>query len=288
MPPAAFTVALAQPRAGGDVGRIDWAVDAVHQAARLGAELLLFPEGYPGPMRATERYDAAAPLAAAAAAAGCAVCWSRVEATADGRFHMVGYLHGPHGGQVGRYVRSHPATGDVHQVLSGTPIAPGPRLADLVDLGGVRAGLLVCSELWLPEIARVLAIRGAEVLLAPAGGAFGPLRRNWRIIARARAIENHCYVAVTQSLFADERGLAMVAGPEDDVAELAGEGVLVARLDLQRPRWLRAADDSMAEPKPSVAGLLRARRPELYGDLATAGDGLYDYEQAATPAPSTT
>jgi 5-aminopentanamidase len=285
MPSDVFTVALAQPRVGGDSDKVEWAVAAVHQAAASDAELLLFPEAYPGPSRAAEQYDAAAPLAAAAAETGCAVCWSRVEAGGDGRFHLVVYLHGPDGAQVGRYVRAHPATGDVHQVLSGTTIAPGPRLADLVDIGGVRVGLLVCSELWLPEIARVLAVRGAEVLLAPAGGAFGPLARNWRIIARARAIENLCYVAVTQNLFGDERGLAMVAGPEDDVAELAGEGVLVARLDLQRPRWLRAADDSMVEPKPfrSLPGLLRARRPTLYDDLTAGGDGLYDYEQAAAP-----
>lgn len=137
------------------------------------------------------------PLAAAAAASGCAVCWSRVEADANGRYHLVVYVIGGDGRQLGRYVRAHPATGDVHQVLSGTAIAPGPALADLVEIGGVPVGLLVGSELWLPEVTRVLAFCGAELLLAPACGAFGPLARNWQAVARARAIENQCYLALT-------------------------------------------------------------------------------------------
>jgi hypothetical protein len=70
-------------------------------------------------------------------------------------------------------------SGDVHQVPSCHWDRPGPALADLADIGGVPVGLLVCSALWLPEVARVLAVR-AELLLAPAGGAFGPLDRNWQ------------------------------------------------------------------------------------------------------------
>jgi 5-aminopentanamidase len=286
-PRSTLVVAVAQPQVirpphvGDQVHR---AVAALHEAARWGAELLLFPEGYPGPLRVGEDYDPAVPLAEAAATTGCAVCWSRIEADRDGRFHLVVYMIGSDGRQLGRYLRAHPATGDVHQTLSGTAIAPGPALADLIEVAGVPVGLLVCSELWLPEAARVLAIRGAELLLAPAGGAFGPLARNWQAIARARAIENQCYLALTQGLFGEEPGLAMIAGPEDDVAALAGEGVLVAQLDLQRARWLRTTDDSMAEPKPfrSLPGLLRARRPGLYAELTDPADGLYDYQAAAT------
>lgn len=56
---------------------------------------------------------------------------------------------GGDGRQLSRYVRAHPASGDVHQILSGTAMAPGPMIADLVEVAGIRAGLLVGSELWL-------------------------------------------------------------------------------------------------------------------------------------------
>jgi predicted amidohydrolase len=36
---------------------------------------------------------------------------------------------------------------------------------------------------------------------------------NWQLMARARAIENELYVGLTQQLFGDESGSAMVAGP---------------------------------------------------------------------------
>jgi 5-aminopentanamidase len=57
------------------------------------------------------------------------------------------------------------------------------------------------------------------------------------------------------------------------------EDLIVATLDLARARWLRDRDDSLEEPKPfsTIPGLLRARRPELYAELAAAADDLYDY-----------
>ena len=144
-------------------------------------------------------------------------------------------------------------------------------------------GIVICSELWLPEVARGLAVAGAEVLLAPAGGGFGRVAANWRLIARARAIENECYVGMTQALFDQEGGAALIAGPEAVLAESGRPGLVIADCDLERARWLRAHDDSMAVPKPfaSLPGLLRARRPEMYGALTEPCAGLYDYEAAA-------
>jgi predicted amidohydrolase len=282
---AELVVAVHQPRVRlgeAAAANVDDAVAATREAAAAGAGIVLFPEGYPGPMRVSSAYETAEPMAAVAAETGCAVCWSRVEPGGDGSYYKVAYVYGPEGQTLLRYVRAHPATGDVHPTLNGTALAPGSELA-LFELDGVPIGLLICSELWLPEVARILAVRGAEVILAPAGGGFGRVAGNWQLVTDARAIENQCYVAMTQSLYADERGSALIAGPEEVVASSADEGVLVGPLDLSRVRWLRARDDSMEEPKPfsSLPGLLRARRPELYGELAEPAEGLYDYWHAA-------
>ncbi len=108
------------------------------------------------------------------------------------------------------------------------------------------------------------------------------MAENWRLIARARAIENNCYVGMTHSRYAGEPGAALIAGPESIVSDGADseDELVLGQLDLERVRWLRAADDSMADPKPftSLPGLVRAARPELYGDLAAPRAGLYDYE----------
>ena len=208
-----------------------------------------------------------------------AACWGRVEPKGDGSFETVVVANDRSGSRLTRYVRSHPATGDVHPVLSGAGMSPGGE-PGLFEFEGIRFGIAICSELWNPELCRVLALRGADVLLAPAGGGFGRVAGNWQLMARARAIENQLHVGLTQQLFGGESGSAMIAGPEAVLAIRKEPGLLLADLDLVHQRWLRDHDDSMQEPKPfsSLPGLLRARRPGLYGDLAAPADGLYDYD----------
>ena len=258
--------------------RVEEAVGHVRSAGEAGADLVLFPEGYPGPLKITSEYDAAPALAAAAREAGIAACWSRVERCGDGTWRKVAYVTGPDGSELMRYERAHPATGDVHPTLSGTHLTPGDGFG-LATVAGVRVGVLICSELWVPEIARTLALEGAEVILGPAGGGFHRVAPNWQLVTRARAIENQCYVAMTQHLFGEESGAALIAGPERVEDSLDGPGMMVADLDLERVRWLRSTDDSMDEPKlfDSLPGLLRMRRPELYGAVTAPREGLYDY-----------
>lgn len=279
---ASLSVAVLQPRVGDPAdtaANVALAVDAIDRAAAAGAALLLFPETFPGPMRAEAAADVEPEVAAAAAAGRISVCWSRLERS-EGHSHVVAYLTNERGERVLRYVRAHPATGDVHEVLNGAKVAPGPELG-FARLAATTVGITICSELWLPEAVRVLAVRGAELILAPAGGGFGPVAENWRLIARARAIENNCHVLMTHSRFGGEPGHALIAGPESVVADGEGGGeLLIGEIDLARGRWLREQDDSMAEPKPfrALPGLIRAGRPELYGELAVPRPDRYRYE----------
>jgi predicted amidohydrolase len=283
-PPDVLRAAVVQPRVlvgQRSAENVTLATRAVARAAADGARLVLFPEAYPGPLRAGDPYAVGGAMAEAAARAGAYVAWGCVERGEDSLWRVVTELTGPDGSVVARAARTHPATGDVHPVLSGTTIAPGDDLAT-VRVDGVGVGLLTCSELWLPEVARILALRGAEVILAPAGGGLGAVAENWRLVARVRAIENQCHALLTQGRYGGERGAALIAGPEGVLAASEDREIVVADLDLTRARWLRGRDDSMEEPKPfrSLPGLLRARRPELYGELAAPREGLYDYAAA--------
>lgn len=284
--PKSLRLAVCQPLAmegEPEERKVEAAVAAVAEAGQRGVELMTFPEAYPGPIRSGSAYDAADAMREAAAAAACAVCWSRVERGDDGLYRTIAYLCDADGSPVRRYERSHPATGDVHEVLSGVGMAAGSEFCTAELASGLRVGVLICSELWLPEIARSLTIAGAEVLLAPAGGGFHRVAPNWQLIARTRAIENQCHLGLTQALFGGEQGAALIAGPEAVLASSAEPGLIVADCDLDRARWLRMSDDSMEEPKQfdSLPGLLRARQPHLYGILAEAQPDLYDYEAAA-------
>ena len=272
---------VVEPDAEVNVAR---AVELAARAATLGAELITFPEGYPGPVltKPKDDYEAGPGMESAAQEHGIAICWSRMERCGDGYYRLVVYVIDKGGHQVIRYERVHPATLPPDETRVW--VAPGDSLAFL-DLDGVGIGIVVCSELWIPEPTRALALQGAELILSPAGGGFTSLTENWQTIIRARAIENLCYVAMTNNIWRDEVGAAMIAGPEYVAVSSGTEELLLATLDLDRVGWLRSHDDSMVEPKgfSSIPGLLRARRPELYDDLVKPGPGLYDFH---TPPPS--
>lgn len=278
---SSYTLAMAQPRRIlGDDGspNVDHAVELVAQAVAAGADLVCFPEFSPGPIDlALASYDAAPALAAAAKAGEINVVWSRNEVCEDGLNRLVVYVVGRDGGTVLRYERTHPATVPAEETR-GALTSPADVFGNF-ELDGVPMGIVVCSEMWTPEVPRIVALRGAEVILSPAGGGFTSLTRNWQIINQARAIENLCYVGLTNNLWGHEQGAAMIAGPEHVLAQAGRRELVVATIDLDRVRWLRAHDDSMLEPKPfdSIPGLLRARRPELYADLVAPQPDAYDY-----------
>lgn len=276
-----FRLGIAQPRAiptPEAEKNVALATELVARATARGAQLILFPEGFPGPLirGPLDEYDAYAPMSEAAGEHGIAVCWSRTELCKDGEYRLVVYVVGPDGNQILRYERVHPASIPLHE--SKVHVSPGHDFG-MFDLDGVAMGIIVCSELWIPEPTRVLAIRGAEVILSPAGGGFTSLTENWKIIVRARAIENSAFVALTNNIWEAEEGAAMIAGPEHVLVASGFDELIVADLDLSRSRWLRDHDDSLAEPKQfdSIPGLVRFRRPELYGDLAASADDSYDF-----------
>ena len=244
MAAGSLRLAVAQPRTVVDPDaevNVARAVELAARASDLGADLILFPEGYPGPVLGKPRdtYEAAEAMAAAAADHRISVCWSRMESCADGNYRLVVYAVDRGGRQLLRYERAHPATLPPDETRVW--VAPGPDLA-LFEIGGVRTGIVVCSELWIPEPTRVLALRGAQVILSPAGGGFTSLTDNWQTIVRARAMENLCYVAMTNNIWRDEVGAAMIAGPGVRGGELGNGGT------------------APGQPRPGTGGVAQVER----------------------------
>jgi predicted amidohydrolase len=132
-----------------------------------------------------------------------------------------------------------------------------------------KVGLAMCSEVYVPEVARALALRGAEIIFIPAGTDKGKLWATWRNLIWSRAIENLALVVTTQNLFHHgERGLAMVASPEEIVFESTAAGMSIVDVSLDRLRRMRAGRDGVGSSaefgaKQGVLGP-QWQRPELY------------------------
>jgi hypothetical protein len=170
-------------------------------------------------------------------------------------------------------------------------VAPGEELP-VVDTEIGKIGLCMCSEIWAPEVPRVLTLKGAEIILAPGGGAPKPIRsrirENWHVIAAARAIENANYVVMNQIYHENIGGLGRTAmfGPEKALGTLTTAGVLVAEFDLGRIYEIRnryfdeeicSAPNSEKDLFFNRCGQVYDRRPELYGILTEKLEESFDY-----------
>jgi hypothetical protein len=103
--------------------------------------------------------------------------------------------------------------------------APGDEFPVFETDHGVF-GLAMCSEAYMPEVTRALALRGAEVLFLPAGIDKLRLWASWRNLIWSRAIENLAVTITTQNIFdSSQKGLAMVATPEEIIFESTRAGV---------------------------------------------------------------
>jgi predicted amidohydrolase len=267
-------IGAVQPRSrsgAGEERNSQEALEWLDRAADAGADLVLFPEGYPGPASPLNDYDVLPALAERAIANRVHVVASRIE-PAEGGHYMTLRLIDDSGESAGVYHRSCPSGPYVYHDIPawGFEYVAGDEAPRVVETRLGRIGMLVCSEIFVPELSRLLALDGADVILYPSGGAINELLPAWRTLVWARAIENLVFTVATQNLYADdEKGLAMIAAPEGVLAQSATAGLLVADLNLDRLEFLRSEDEKIEFPKryAVVPGTIHFRRPEFYGPL---------------------
>jgi predicted amidohydrolase len=277
-------VAAVQPRSWTESDEVRNAEESTYwlrRAAAAGADLVVFPEGYPGPANPRNQYEAIAPLAELAAEIGIHVIASRIE-PARGGHHMCLYLIDDRGQTVGVHRRTTPQGPYIYQDISawGFDYVSSNQPPQVYETRLGRIGMLVCSEVFVPELSRVLAVNGADIIAFPSGGAINELMASWKTMVWARAIENLVYTIAVQNLYAEgEEGVGMIAAPETILAQSSGQGLVMAELDLERLRFLRQEDERVEFPKRyrTIPGVMRWRNPALYADLLateTAADVL--------------
>jgi predicted amidohydrolase len=124
-------------------------------------------------------------------------------------------------------------------------VSPGSDLPVTFEFGGVTFGLLNCYDIRFPELARVQAIEGAEVLIVCAAWMEGRLKEDhWRTLVRARAIENTCWVAASDQSGSHYVGGSMLVDPMGVVQCAAGDErptVLIGEIDPERTLHVREA-----------------------------------------------
>jgi predicted amidohydrolase len=273
---SAITVAAIQTHARTDDkhGNNETALVALHRACDMGARLLLLPElgnsGYVFNSR-EEVADAAEP----AFGGETTLMWSQVARERDvyicgglpeidnGRFFNSAVLIGP-AGFIGRYRKIH--LWDEEKLF----FEPGDLGLNVFHLPFGRVGIMICYDGWHPEVARILKLKGADLILDPTC---------WVLVPDVVTPENpvsayvHMAIAHVNSLFivcADQCGVergctflgrSCIVGPAGFVAgpgSFEDPEIIVAEINLAKARYHNWT---------SLANPFADRRTDLFDEL---------------------
>ena len=272
-------VALVQMTCGADRDEIrDRAEAHVRSAVEAGAQIVclqeLFDATYFPQEVDVERYRVAEPLpsptterfAKLAAELGVVVIVPIYEEAQPGLYFNSVVVFDADGADLGLYRKTHIPDGP--QYLEKYYFAPGDLGYKTFDTKFGRIGVAICWDEWFPEVARIMALQGAQVLFYPSAIGSEPdlpeysSSEAWRTVIRSHGIANGVFVAAVNRVGTEQAmtfyGESIVSDPLGEVIAQADdtEQVLIADLPMGRVREAR-----------ELLHFLRDRRVDTYEPL---------------------
>ncbi len=170
-------------------------------------------------------------------------------------------LIGPDGEIIGIYDKTHPFP--LERLDCGGWVTLGNR-ADVFETELGAVGMMICYDGDFPELSRLLAVKGAEIIVRPSA-----LLRSfdiWHLTNAARAYDNHVYVVATNAVGPDAGGSyyfghSMIVNPIAWRLAQArgGEEIIAAKLDPDPLRYVTHGSKS-----PQIFDHLQDRNLALY------------------------
>ena len=240
----------------------------VRAAAADGAELVALPEKWNLLAADEELLAGAEPLDGASL--GAARAWARelgihllagsISERTGAKAFNTSVLIGPGGEDLAVYRKIHLFDVDAGGVSyrESEHEQPGTELVT-APLGELVVGLSVCYDLRFPELYRILALRGAQLVTVPAAFTTATGRDHWEVLLRARAIEDQVFVLAPNQVGTapphyDSFGHSAIVDPWGTVLAIApaGECFIAAELDLGAQRRTRETLPSLANRRPAT------------------------------------
>ena len=208
---------------------------------------------------------------------GSVIVTSLFERRAAGLYHNTAVVFDSDGSIAGKYRKMH--IPDDPAYYEKFYFTPGDLGFEPIDTSAGRLGVLVCWDQWYPEAARLMALKGAEILIYPTAIGWESTdpadekarqREAWITVQRGHAVANGLPVVTVNRVGheadpsgatggIDFWGSSFVAGPQGELLYLAPsdrEDTKVIDLDMNRSEWVRR-----------WWPFLRDRRIDAYGDI---------------------
>lgn len=183
------------------------------------------------------------------------------KAEKDGRdvIYNTAALIDDNGQPLGCYRKSHLVDGEETKYFEkGTEY-------NVFDTSIGRIGIMICWDMAYPEVARILALKGAEIIAVPAAWETEPNEGDWEIVNTARSFDNVVYLASCNHVGTDRElyffGRSKISGPLGrPLAEAQDkEKIISASVDLS----------VIPELREGYYVLLKDRNPKTYGEIVS-------------------
>ena len=232
------------------------------RASEHGADLLILPELWPTGYALDQARAHAVPLdegpfalmAELAQLHQIYITGTALEANPNGLPYNTAAFYGPQGERIGAYRKIHlfAPLGEVEHMTPG-------QCLPTFDLPWGRTALAVCYDLRFPELWRRYTDAGAQLILIPAE--WPQVRvEHWRLLLRARAVENQLFVAGCNRAGSDSDGEygghSAVIDPWGRVLVEGGPepGLFLAKADLKEVSRSRHRLPALDDRRPDVYG----------------------------------
>lgn len=274
-----YKIAVAQIHSGADVaGNLEKVRSMICEAAVNGARLIAFPENveyigtdYPG--NASIVPGAVSEFFSEEAKANQIYihCGSITERNESGKPYNTSLMFNKDGILIGKYSKLH---------MFDVSIADGPsyRESDETSAGENVVlcntklgcfGLAICYDMRFPEIFKLMAQNGAQVIFVPADFTMNTGKDHWNPLLRARAIENTCYVVAPGQIGKKPEftayGKSMVIDPWGNIISMASdeEQIIYAEIDTNYITRVRQQVPSLKNVRDDVYCLM-SKKVKIY------------------------
>ncbi len=242
----------------------------IRQAAKRDVKLCAFPEFM---MFYTSPYQSATELATMAEKISGEFVTSISKAAKENSIQVVGTLYekSPHanrvydtsflidknGKLVSKYRKIH--LYDALGFKESRKLYPGSFVARPVNSSAGKIGMMICYDLRFPEMSRILASSGSEILIIPSAWVKGKMKEeHWLMLNKTRAIENGCYIVAPDQVGNIYCGRSIVVDPFGKVL-----------LDMKKREGIGVVDISLNQVREvrKKLPLLKNRRTDIYTDF---------------------